>query len=40
MMTDNGVISKVDVLMYGVLSKADQRVPSVKFVGTNKCIIL
>ena len=34
------VISKVDALMYAVLSKAEKHVPYVELVGTTECVML
>ena len=39
-MVSNVVISYVDVVMYVVLSKAEQHVPYGKLVGTTECLML
>ena len=39
-MIDNVVISKVDVLMYVILSKAEKHMPYGESVGTIECIML
>ena len=39
-MTGNVVISKVEAVMYVILSKAEKYVPYGELVGTTKCIML